>query len=229
MSSLWRLANRVVGVVSPTLERGVVSDLDSLIDRMLNSAVVLWANTGWHRFDDREVNCTVQLHRWCREAIRRDPSLRILGIQMEWYQPTPEMTAGLADAIGMVRPDLRISLGQITGRTIECKRLSLKLDHPRRYVNEGLARFVESVYGESEPRAGMVGYIEADEPRLIAEAINYSIDGHVSMGPSHRMHPLNQAQGPAWHYESEHRRNNARPLRVFHCHIDLRQLGFGNA
>ena len=134
LSSAW-------GRVSPFIENSVAQDLELLVADLLDAALERWAATNWQRYDDLEINCTMQVYRWAQEASRSIPRLRVLTAVLEWSQPTPAMIRGTESGSTMVRPDLRLRIGRTAGATIECKRLGSHHQLPEHYVDDGVARF----------------------------------------------------------------------------------------
>jgi hypothetical protein len=218
--SNYRRLSRIYGVLAPALQELVARDIDGLVDELLHHAVEQWRLTGWHRFDDLEINCTIQLYKCLSEVGRSRLALRILTLQLEWVQPTAEMMAGNESASGMKRPDLNISLGLTAARLVECKRLALTGGLPKRYVDEGMARFVSGKYAES---GIMVGYVQADTPPEVVDAINTEVDGHWDMGSTHRLAHLSAASHTGLQrYQSNHIRSSLPPTTLQHYLVDMR-------
>lgn len=220
MGLVSQVSNRVYGLVSPTLQRLVSSDIDGLVSRMLDEAAAAWAEANWIRFDDREANCTIQLYRWCLYVGRKHPELRILTVQLEWSNPTIAMLQALESAEGPSRPDLRIQIGERAGRSLECKRLSPAQRRPWRYVHEGLDRFVSGTYGGDEPTGVMVGYIQGGTAEGLITAINVEIVAHPRMGPSHQLQRIAPSGLPI-RCHSSHLRSNASSIDIEHFLVDL--------
>ncbi len=218
----YRQLSRIYGVITPIIHELVSQEIDELIDQLILEGVAQWRSANWHRFDDLEINCTIQLYRWIREVGRSTPSLRILTVQLEWVQPTAEMIAGSESATGMRRPDLRISIGQVSARSVECKRLALADSLPKRYVDEGMYRFVSGSYGADEDRATMIGYVQANEPTDVIVAVNNEVDAHGGMGSAHRLHFQDSPNSILHRYESNHARGHLTTLRLWHYLVDMR-------
>jgi hypothetical protein len=223
----YRQLSRIYGVISPAIHQLVSHDIDGLIDQLILEGLAQWRAANWHRFDDLEINCTVQLYRWIREAGRYTPALRILTVQLEWVQPTPTMIDGSESAAGMRRPDLRISCGQASARSIECKRLALADSLPKRYVDEGIYRFVSAFYGADEDRGAMIGYVQANEPADVIVAVNSAVEAHGDMGATHRLHFHDSPSSILHRYGSNHSRNHRSELRLRHYLVDIRSEAKG--
>jgi hypothetical protein len=218
----YRQLSRIYGAIAPSIQQLISHDIDDLIDQLILDGVTRWRNANWQRFDDLEINCTVQLFRWMTEAGRSSSSLRILTVQLEWVQPTVEMIEGSESAAGMRRPDLRISIGQSAARVVECKRLALTSSFPKRYVDEGMHRFVSASYGGDDDEAAMIGYVQANEPVDIVAAVNTEVDAHADMGASHRLHFQSSPYGSLHRYASTHTRRQRSSLSLHHYLVDIR-------
>jgi hypothetical protein len=70
--------------VVPAIQRAVANDIDSLLDTLMSTTARLWAEADWLRYDDKEINCSIQLYRWSDEAKRRSSEFGLLSIQLEW-------------------------------------------------------------------------------------------------------------------------------------------------
>src|SRR5262249_52999761 len=119
------------------------------------------------------------------------------------------------------RPDLRIEIGAIgqIGRSLECKRLAPTGGWCRKYVYEGLARFVLGSYGRGEPVGYMVGYVQAGTFDHLLTAINQQILDHPEMGDSDQLKLLQEDGTSSWS-RSFHMRSPD-PIQVDHLMVDV--------
>ena len=210
------------GSIVPLIQEAVARDIDELVGRLLEEAAVIWRDASWRRYDDREANCTIQMYRCSREAQRRNSLYGLLAIQIEYVMPTRGMLDAAEDATGMVRPDMRISVGDV-GRVIECKRLSLSDGRPRSYVYDGMARFVCGAYASESDVEYMIGYLQADEVSEVVAAVNRHVDRHPSMGGSHALQrSVDGPIGVAHRFTSTHSRKEVEPFRIRHHILDVR-------
>lgn len=220
--TMFRQVSKLYGSMTPTVENYVAKGIDALVLELLVKALETWRALGWQRFDDREANCTIQVFRHavaCQGATR---ALRILRIDLEWHQPTREMLLGLESAEGMTRPDMRLTVGRASW-IIECKRLKLSDNLPRRYVEEGMMRFVDGRYGGSALAGAMLGYVVADEPAEIVGAINLAVVAAPQMGEAHQLIPDGAGLGPLLDsYRSNHDRVDLPPFQLLHLLADVR-------
>lgn len=220
--SNFRAISRIYGVLAPALHKLIAVDIEAMLDEILDGAAGLWASNDYTRFNDDEANCTIQLYRWSDEIVRTTMGLRVITITLEWVQPTPGMIAGLENATGSSRPDLKVAIGRAVHLTIECKRLSLSNDHPRRYVTQGIARFVSGEYARTQQRGVMVGYVQADDPGSIVEKVNGVIVGHPLMGSSHQLKEATALTHVNFVYGSDHQRVEMPAIQLKHYLMDLR-------
>lgn len=219
------LTHRALGAAARELQERIAEDIDYLVCQMLGASIVLWEHGNWDRHDDEEVNCTVQLYRWCREARRRDLRFALLVPQLEWVNVTAEILAGEESVKSARRPDLRMEVGE-TGRTIECKRLAPAGGWARAYVYDGLARFVVGDYGHAESVGYMVGYAQAGTLARLVTLISRQVAGHPAMGAGHQLKPLSE-NGPSLWSRSSHLRASGTAISVDHLLVDVQQAAPG--
>jgi len=212
-------ADRFRGVVAVALQEQVAQDIDRLIYLLLEAAITLWRQDNWHRYNDYEDNCTVQLYRWCKAACRHDRRLMLLVPRYQWVNVTDAMLAGAESVTSAKRPDLRIEIREV-GRAFECKRLAPTVGLCRAYVNDGLARFVLGDYGHGEPVGYMVGYVQAGTFTQLLTSINLQVLSHPGMGDADQLKLLHEDQESAWS-RSCHARPPDQPILVDHLMIDL--------
>lgn len=226
MNGLGRLRNRVFGTIVPSIQSVVAQDIDELVEQLIEDAAEIWRAAAWHRFDDKEANCTIQMYRCSREVQRRNAMYGVLAIRIEFVMPTPAMFDGLEDATGMARPDIHIAVGEV-GRIVECKRLSLGGGKPRAYVHEGITRFVCGPYASEGDAEYMIGYLQADDVDQVVAEVNRQVVGHPVMDGSDVLHPAPPARPLAasvHHFRSEHKRQGVNPFHIRHKIIDVRPV-----
>ncbi len=220
--------DRVVGVAARTLQDRVAQHLDRHTEELLIAAAGMWQHGGWPRFDDDEANCTVQMYGYSRACIRNNPRFTLISVHLEWIDVTPEILQGKQSAKTAKRPDMRIEAGT-AGRTIECKRIAATGSWPRRYVHDGLARFVTGSYGHDETTGFMIGYVtDGRLPRLphlshLVSRINHYIRRHSNMGSGQQITATHHSP-PTLVGVSRHSRSsqpNLSPIDTSHLLIDL--------
>ena len=186
---------RISGTVMPEFQNAVAQDLDSRAEELLIAAAYRWRRDRWYRFNDDEVNCTVQMYRHSRECIRDDRRFALITVHLEWIDVTPDILKGKQSATTAKRPDLRFEVGQ-AGRTIECKRIAATGPWARRYVDDGLARFVTGTYGHAEATGFMIGYVLGGQFPSLVNRINYYIQRHADMGQDQQVKVTTKRHSP---------------------------------
>ena len=214
----WRSISRRFGAARDDLTKAAANALEEMVDELMDKAASKWADVQWYVFSPDEVDCTVQLYRWMQEVVEH-PDFSILSVRLEAIQVAPEVLRGEASAKSMRRPDLEVTLGRSI-ILIECKRLSKPSGHPRKYVYEGLDRFVSGGYA-AVPFGVMVGYLQGSDSVAIYEAINKAIDSHPKMDPTHRLVQLAPMPTISWRYQSVHTRPSHPDVRIKHLHLDM--------
>lgn len=169
------------------LQQRLAGNLDSRAEALLIAAVARWRQDHWRRFGKTtgnwtEDDCTVQVYRWSRECIRHDGQFALMTVQLERMEVTPAILHGHQSVRTASRPDLRIEVGA-EGRSVECKRIALGSRWPRKYVHDGVARFVTGNYGHAESSGFMIGYASEDPLPDLVDSINGYITTHPDMGP----------------------------------------------
>lgn len=212
---------RVYGRLSIPLAKLFARRLEEILDHLVVQAVERWAAASWERYDDQEVNCTVQIY---RHACAVSASDALLSVSLECVEVTRAVLEGKESAKSSGRADIRLAYGK-AGVAVECKRVSLSDGLPKKYVNEGMARFVRGRYSESEWLGGMIGYIQADEVYAIVDAINSSVDQHAQMGPAHRLKEDRSLIPIIGRYSSMHERGSLAPMNLAHYMVDMSKRG----
>ena len=121
------------------------------------------------------------MYRHSRECIRRDRRFALISVHLEPIDVTPDILEGKQSATTSKRPDLRFEVGQAS-LTIECKRIAATGTWARRYVDDGLARFVTGTYGHAETTGFMIGYASTGQLSNLVNRINHYIQRHANMG-----------------------------------------------
>ena len=211
-------SDRFRGTVAVALQDRVARDIDHLIYLLLEASIILWEQVNWDTFDNDEDNCTVQLYRWCNIARRQDARLTLLIPRFQWIDLTPAMLDGSESVKSAKRPDLRIEIGEV-GRSFECKRLAPTGSWPRKYVYDGLARFVLGKYGRDEPVGYMVGYVQSGTFNQCLSAINRQISSHPEMGDSDHLKLLQESAISSWSRSSHARSPD--PIQIDHLMVQV--------
>ena len=214
------LTDRVYGTVNLALQQKAAGDIDRRICQLLEAAIALWEKHKWFTYNHEEGNCTVQLYRWCKEIKRQDRRFSPLEPHLEWLNVTPAILAGDESVKSAKRPDLRIEIGQVSGRVVECKRLESTGHWSRAYVYEGLARFIVGDYSHQETIGYMIGYVQAGPLAAVLMKINKQVAENPSMGTAQQLKLLRNS-GPLTWNTSCHLRPSGKSIRIDHLLIDM--------
>lgn len=218
-----KIVDRVTGNMDAGIHALARRRLPELVHDILEDAVARWAQNNWDRFDQREVNCTVQLYRWLKEAQRADKRFHVLEIVIENLLPSPEMLDATASVTTAARSDLRIGVRQ--GELIlEAKRLASSGPWCKEYVHNGIARFVNATYAATESLAMMIGYVQQPAAAGLRDRVNHYVLSHVSMGLGHELTDVKIDADRAW-LASSHQRPSSGPIQLRHLWIVLPGLG----
>ena len=193
----------------------VVDDVTDMVIKLVDESLARWSATGWSRYSDLEDDCTARLVYFAREARREIPSLILCEIHFDSPLLSSRMLDGEVSTVLATRPDLRILVGKI-GISIECKRLGTHPSQPRKYVNEGISRFVTGDYAGPSGFGIMVGYVQQGNRTSHLHAINATIDSHSAMGPTHRLSHLNGSQRCRSSHELTKPNPSTRRVRLEH-------------
>lgn len=102
---------------------------------------------------------------------------------------------------------------------IECKRLK---SADSKYIVEGIKRFVQLKYAESDSYAGMMGFVIGGDIGRIVETLKVKIkDFHYTAG----FESLLEKNCVNWKhsFQSKHNRDNDTPIHLFHLFFDFIQ------
>jgi hypothetical protein len=200
----------------------VAEDIDRLIGQLFEAALLLWEQNDWLAYDQAEENCSVQLYRWCKAACLEDPRFAFFVPHLEWVNLTAAILNGTESVTSANRPDLRLEIGMV-GRAVECKRLAPVSPWPRRYVYEGLARFVVDNYGHDESVGYMVGYVQAGTFAEVLAKVNKQVSDHPRMGVAQTLGLLRDNETSSWN-RSCHPRASGQPISILHLFVNMSQV-----
>lgn len=211
-----KAASAVYGTCEPAVQRFVATKIDDILDELILEAVELWRASGFVRFDNREVNCAVQVFSHIVRASRQRPKFRILQPRLEHPLLTNEIRSGQQSADTARRPDMHVSIGHRANRSVECKLLSDSGPLARKYVREGMHRFVSGAYGKDDTSGRMIGFVIKGHAGDCVERLNNQVDDFLD--ESHRLSPHVETLGTAA-YRSSHDRAPLGRLDLTHFHI----------
>lgn len=222
MRYINKLGTYARGVVAGRLQRSAAKDIDNSIDELFECAVSGWAAEHWLRFNDHEVNCTVQLYKWCNQIKQTNPRMCLISIDLEYMILSPAIRSATQSAARMSRPDIRISIGGYAGRSVECKRLEAKSKLPGLYASKGMTRFVTGQYGAGERVGIMIGFVLNRNEPIIVKSINRAVIGNSGLGVGHTLTRLPATHIIPWQHTSTHLRSSDGPITLRHYLLDLR-------
>lgn len=214
------LGIRFEGQAASWLAQRAAEAADGLIDALIMGACLVWQSRGFQRFSDNEICCTVPFFDCCECVVESEPeTFSILRIVYDAVQPDRAMLAGLADPKRAARPDLSAVFGPVTIR-IEAKKLALGDGLPRKYVREGMKRFISGKYTSSPGRSGfMLGYVVHDETKAIITKINEVIVAEDDLSEADELKSMTEPIPILCRCESNH----SNGVRLIHSAIDVRK------
>lgn len=213
---------KILGRTSREIHALASADIDDLVHTLISEAVKSWRASGWHRWNDQEINCAVQLYRWCQRVQEDDEALDLLTIDHEWVQLTPEILEGRATANRALRPDFRVRIGRTAARLVECKRLRTGGAWSRKYVHEGMWRFISGAYASADGRGLMVGFVQSGDVAALLASINRVVLNHADLDADDCLRPI-KSSTVCSEAASLHLRNDDHEaqLTLDHFHINL--------
>ena len=169
-----------------------------------------WREEGFTRNGDCEGDFSVRLYDFMLN-IQCERNIPI-SIHYEHHLLTDAMLAGHADSAHACRIDIAVySWGASTRLphlSIECKRLGVK-QLPRRYVVEGIVKFVDGRYGEKARYGVMLGYVLEGASDEIVGKINVHVESRLNSRHSlTRTDPVRELETV---YASCHEREESSP------------------
>jgi hypothetical protein len=216
---LSNLVTRYEGKAANWLQRRASASADSTVEALFVETVALWEARKFLRVSDEETCCTVPFFDCCDQILELNqdkyPRIRIL---YNGAHPTREMRAGLVHPKTAPIPDLTLVFGLMTF-TIEAKRLALGEGLPRKYVREGMRRFIDKKYKSSPGRAGfMFGFVVRDNVHDIIGSINAAIIAEKDLNAADQLDSITDPLSKFCRCESKH----ADGLRLVHGLVDVK-------
>lgn len=206
--------------LSPTIGKYFTRNILTLIVKSYG----LWRNEGYKRNGDDEKDFNIRIYDFMCEIVRK----KGLNIFVHWEHPAPTdaMKKGRADSGHSVRIDIAVYGWRGVSRDpflmIECKRLDLS-DLCRRYVKNGILRFVDGRYGSDVGYGVMVGYVLGGSLGHVVHRVNSYIES--LLGSEHRMNDTEAVEELESVYLSLHSRKEPLPTialtHLFFCMQDL--------
>jgi hypothetical protein len=217
LANLGRLDPREADTVASWPAKRAAVALEVLVDELLEKAFSLWLSRSLIRHSDEEPCCAVVFYGCCLDVLSTQDTL--MQIVYEAEQPSREMLAGTKHPKSAARPDMTIIYTSKFAIKIEAKRLLLGETLPRKYVREGMRRFIDGKYSSSHGYAGyMIGFVVRDETTDVLSAINQAILDESDLGASDQLEAINIPHQRLVRCESTH----VNDLRLIHSFMDVR-------
>ena len=160
-------------IASHEISRGFSQNVHELIVESFER----WREEGFTRNGDCEGDLSVRLYDFMLD-IQYERNIPI-SIHFEHPLLTDAMLAGHADSVHACKIDIAVfswgAFPRLPHLSIECKRLGIKR-LPRRYVLEGVVKYVDGRYGEKARYGVMVGYVMDGAPNEIVGKINVHVE-----------------------------------------------------
>ncbi|MCY4393095.1 MAG: hypothetical protein OXE43_13765 [Chloroflexi bacterium] len=204
--------------ISPEIEQAILQLVVDGFER--------WQLGGFKRFGDHEDHYTVRLVA-CMSEIRRERNMALVP-RYQYVEASDEMLQGREDPAHAPRIDMviaRDSFAEDAYLSIECKRLALD-DLARRYVVDGLDKFVRGYYGAEAQTGAMVGYVISGTADALLMRINARVEEAPRMGSSHTLVPADPIGWLDNVFSSNHARfAPLQAIRITHLLFDMREVG----
>ena len=181
-----------------------------------------WQSKGFDRVGNHEDHYTVRLVA-CMNEVRRERNISLVP-RYQHVEASDAMMSGLEDPVHAPRLDLTVAWGFLDDNaylSVECKRIAPGA-LARRYVADGIGKFVRGYYGAKADVGGMVGYLIESTSSEAALSINSNVKSHALMGSGHSLAPA----PPVGHLNSVFVSNHSRPspfysIRLTHLFFDM--------
>lgn len=210
------------GALDPALRANVLARHREQALELIADALAEWRATGYTRYDDREVSCTVRVLDAMLRILRAREHVELVQIfpQIEGTETTPDQLAGRSDFSKAKRADLVLYLGGSHSHRlcVECKRLYQSANGAE-YTKNGILRFVRGDYTGDRGRAMMVGYVMSKTIPARTAEINAAISSHPDLGQAHRLGPRAPVSAISDAHQSMHKPAG---LTLTHLFVDMR-------
>jgi hypothetical protein len=193
--------------------------IEELVDDLFREAFAIWVTGSLFRKTDEEPCCAVVFYGCCLRVLDSMADDTPLCLQWESGQPTREMLAGREHPKTFVKPDMILTCGHRCIIRIEAKRLMPGQGLPKKYVKEGMRRFIDGKYSSTSGKPGyMLGFVVHGEMEKVVLAINEAIATEPDLGTSDQLGTATVPQPRFTRFESMH----VDELRLIHNLLDVR-------
>ena len=216
--------NFTLGSPSP-LAREVFDDIERTALQLVVDGFERWRLGNFERYGDYEDHYTIRLVE-CMREIRRERNMAMMP-QYQHVEPADAMLKGFENPAHARCIDIVISWSLFNDDaylSIECKRLAPD-DLARRYVVEGIDRFVQGHYGAKARTGAMIGYIISGTPTAVLDRVNVLIEKNSGMGSGHTLIPVDPIRWLNTVFASNHSRSQPFPtIRLTHLFFDMNDI-----
>jgi|ERR1017187_772661 hypothetical protein len=193
--------------------------IEELVDDLFREAFAIWVAGSLFRKTDEESCCAVVFYGCCLRVLDSMADDTPLCLQWESGQPTREMLAGREHPKTFAKPDMVLTCGHRCIIRIEAKRLMSGQGLPKKYVKEGMRRFIDGKYSSTSGKPGyMLGFVVRGEMEKVVLAINKAIMTEPDLGTSDQLGTATVPQPRFTRFESMH----VDELRLIHNLLDVR-------
>lgn len=214
VNSSSRLANNPAGW---TVKRAAEA-IEELVDELFSRAFALWVAESLIRKTDEEPCCAVVFYGCCLRVLDSLDDDTPLCVHWEAGQPTREMLAGKEHPKTFAKPDMTLTCGHRCTIKIEAKRLMAGQGLPKKYVQEGMRRFIDGKYSSTSGKPGyMLGFVVHDDTDKVVTAINDVIQAEPDLDTSDQLGSVTVPHHRFTRFESTH----IHELRLVHNLLDI--------
>ena len=212
-------------------EQSLADYLDRSIERTVFESIVdgyeRWRQEEFHSYDHLEDSYTLRLVDNIHKALREQNNT-FLEVRSQNAEYTPAMYAGRASSRTAGKSDVVFSLrnrfvNRYSFLSIECKRLESDNSWYKKYVMDGMQRFIRGKYGAASRIGAMVGYVVEITLDEIPGRINTQIEEHLDGESNQRLVSSGLIRESTVVYESNHVRDSppGGQIRLIHLFFDM--------
>jgi len=213
------LGSRIVNKPAGWTVKRATEAIEELIDHLFREAFAIWVAESLFRKTDEEPCCAVVFYGCCLRVLDSMAEDAPLCVHWEAGRPTREMLAGNEHPKTFVKPDMTVTCGHRCTIKIEAKRLMTGKGLPKKYVQEGMRRFIDGKYSSTAGKPGyMLGFVVRGDTDKVAIAINKAIEAESDLGANDQLGALTVPCDRFTRFESAH----VGEIRLIHNFLDIR-------
>lgn len=213
---LEKLRGSVEGTVSPGIRLLARTSAPNRLEELLSSAIAHWDIN--HPWSSPEHVFNLDLFALMRK-IQFENEVKWLGVHVGYDAPQPSSAhlVGSKSPQTAKRPDITVTFGSSFALHIEAKKVDGTLTLSRKYVKEGMRRYIDGAYQHS-PFGIMLGYCKKGTVAASLAAINARVVEESDLGTEDQLNPNGAGFGSASaYYTSEHKP----ACSIRHVHVEL--------